>query len=188
MKDFAEVWKATEQVELIQVRPSEMELLYKHCFEFKNPQIVEIGSAHGASSIVLAEAVKQLSGHLTCIDSYPDNYYNQEKFGEYAYQAFKKNVLEKYPGIAFFKDSSVDARKFLTDSEVLDILFIDGMHSYEAVKIDCALYLPLLKSGGYVAFHDYNNVQFAGVKQAADEFTAGWETESEWDLIVRRKP
>jgi predicted O-methyltransferase YrrM len=36
----------------------------------------------------------------------------------------------------------------------LDFLFIDGDHSYEGVKMDFAMYSPLVRSGGLVAFHD----------------------------------
>lgn len=36
----------------------------------------------------------------------------------------------------------------------LDFLFIDGDHSYEGVRRDFELYSPLVREGGFVAFHD----------------------------------
>jgi predicted O-methyltransferase YrrM len=36
----------------------------------------------------------------------------------------------------------------------LDLLFIDGDHSYEGVRKDFEMYMPLVRSGGLVAFHD----------------------------------
>jgi predicted O-methyltransferase YrrM len=36
----------------------------------------------------------------------------------------------------------------------LDLLFIDGDHSYEGVRADFNLYSPLVRAGGIVAFHD----------------------------------
>jgi predicted O-methyltransferase YrrM len=36
----------------------------------------------------------------------------------------------------------------------LDLLFIDGDHSYEGVRMDFEMYMPLVRSGGLVAFHD----------------------------------
>lgn len=36
----------------------------------------------------------------------------------------------------------------------LDLLFIDGDHSYEGVKMDFEMYSPLVRKGGVVAFHD----------------------------------
>lgn len=38
--------------------------------------------------------------------------------------------------------------------EMLDILFIDGDHSYAGVKTDFLTYSPLVKKGGLVVFHD----------------------------------
>jgi predicted O-methyltransferase YrrM len=36
----------------------------------------------------------------------------------------------------------------------LDVLLIDGDHSYEGVRRDFELYAPLVRTGGIVAFHD----------------------------------
>ena len=36
----------------------------------------------------------------------------------------------------------------------LDLLFIDGDHSYEGVKADFESYGPLVRAGGLIAFHD----------------------------------
>lgn len=194
MKTIDELWKLLKNVELIQVHPSEMELLYKHCFEFKKPNIVEVGSAHGASSIILAEAAKELGGRLYCIDNFPEDYYGQEKFGSYGRKAFLKNVktyIDDGRQTLFYIDGTSgtfgEVTEIVQDAKI-DVLFIDGDHSYDGVKTDCLNLLPMLAPGGYVGFHDYNNPEFGGVKRAADEFTGNWETESEWDLIVRQKP
>jgi hypothetical protein len=40
----------------------------------------------------------------------------------------------------------------LTDQ--VDLLFIDGDHTYEGVKADYDLYGPLVRRGGVLAFHD----------------------------------
>jgi cephalosporin hydroxylase len=42
----------------------------------------------------------------------------------------------------------------LLDGKPIDLLFIDGDHSYEGVEKDFADYAPLVRSGGLVAFHD----------------------------------
>ena len=39
-------------------------------------------------------------------------------------------------------------------TQSLDVLFIDGDHSYEGVKSDFLMYAPLVRPGGIVAFHD----------------------------------
>jgi predicted O-methyltransferase YrrM len=51
----------------------------------------------------------------------------------------------------------------------VDILFIDGDHSYQAVINDFMLYEGLVKSGGYVIFDDYRDEGCPGTKEAVDE-------------------
>ncbi|MGH9467964.1 MAG: class I SAM-dependent methyltransferase, partial [Terriglobales bacterium] len=38
--------------------------------------------------------------------------------------------------------------------EPLDLVFIDGDHSYAGVKADYEMYSPMVRAGGVVAFHD----------------------------------
>ena len=47
--------------------------------------------------------------------------------------------------------SRVDA---LLAGKKVDLLFIDGDHSYEGVKKDFEMYSPLVADGGMIAFHD----------------------------------
>ena len=42
----------------------------------------------------------------------------------------------------------------LLGSDGLDILFVDGDHSYEGVKRDFEMYGPLVRNGGIIGFHD----------------------------------
>jgi predicted O-methyltransferase YrrM len=44
----------------------------------------------------------------------------------------------------------------LLGHELLDVLFIDGDHSYDGVRADFELYSPLVRSGGIVLLHDVN--------------------------------
>lgn len=61
---------------------------------------------------------------------------------------------------------------------LIDMLLIDGDHHYEVVHADIENWLPRIKKGGVVIFHDYaptahNLRQFPeleGVKRAADEW------------------
>lgn len=61
--------------------------------------------------------------------------------------------------IHLLRQDSHDIRTFhqvesILKGEHLDFLFIDGDHTYDGVKQDFALYSPLVRKGGIVAFHD----------------------------------
>ncbi len=49
----------------------------------------------------------------------------------------------------------------------IDLLFIDGAHTYEGVRGDIKNMVPHVVPGGVVIFHDYH---MEGVKRAVDEF------------------
>jgi hypothetical protein len=54
-----------------------------------------------------------------------------------------------------------------------DFVYIDADHSYEAVKKDIEIWLPLIKAGGMIGGHDYGfpdeAVRYGGVQEAVDE-------------------
>lgn len=58
--------------------------------------------------------------------------------------------------------------KEILGNEKASLLFIDGLHDYESIRKDIDAYLPLVKLGGLVAFHDYGN-SFPGVVRAVKE-------------------
>lgn len=67
-------------------------------------------------------------------------------------------------------------------NQKLDFIFIDGDHSYEGVKKDFEMYSPLLKKGGYIAFHDINLIDHPdkfkyGVSKFWNELNCGEKIE-----------
>jgi len=46
---------------------------------------------------------------------------------------------------------------------MIDMVFVDGDHSYEHCKSDAMAWLPHLKKGGIIAFHDYAENPWIGV-------------------------
>lgn len=56
----------------------------------------------------------------------------------------------------------------------VDLLFIDGDHSYEGCYGDLAAWTPHLTDGAAVLIHDYHSENWPAVKRAVDEFLAGW--------------
>eukprot|EP01036_Dinobryon_divergens_P031859 gene31859-41342_t len=62
---------------------------------------------------------------------------------------------------------SNDMKSHFTPSSI-DCVFIDGDHSYQAVRDDITNYSPIVKPGGYVIFDDYSRY-YEGVVRAVDE-------------------
>lgn len=50
--------------------------------------------------------------------------------------------------------STLDRVAEILAGRKLDLLFIDGDHTYDGVKSDYEMYAPLVRTGGIIAFHD----------------------------------
>ena len=53
-------------------------------------------------------------------------------------------------------------------TEPIDLLFIDGDHSYEGVKQDFTNYTKYVKSGGFILIDDYHKKYWPGIKKFVD--------------------
>lgn len=72
--------------------------------------------------------------------------------------------------------STLKEVKRLLGGQQVDLLFIDGDHTYEGVKMDWTMYSPLLRTGGLVVFHDVaGNYGDTQVKRFWDSIKTGYE-------------
>jgi len=89
-----------------------------------------------------------------------------------------KNLADVKQRIASFLDRVIILQGESTSvvNHVMDrslaLVYIDADHSYRGVMKDILAWLPKLKPGGVMAFHDYENTGY-GVKRAVTDFTAG---------------
>ena len=80
-----------------------------------------------------------------------------------------KKILSKWQNKIYFRlAKSDDASKMFRD-HYFDFIYIDGDHSYEAVKRDIELYYPKVKIGGVLGGHDFCG-SCPGVCKAVLEF------------------
>lgn len=72
----------------------------------------------------------------------------------------------------------------ILDGELLDLLYIDGDHSYDGVLKDFELYSPFVAEGGYIIFHDivdsdFHRKQECGVAKLWNEIKPGYKNTRE---------
>jgi len=67
-----------------------------------------------------------------------------------------KNILEKYKNIVFHKMSFDDFISIDSDN-LYDLIYIDGNHDYDSINRDINNFKYKVKTGGYIAGHDYNS-------------------------------
>ena len=116
-------------------------------------KVLEIGTFQGGTLCILA----RLSAPRATIISVdlPGGEFGggHSKLRSLLYHTFGKSFQSMHLIRGDSHSEEVAARvRDMTQS--LDVLFIDGDHTYEGVKRDFRSYSPLVRTGGIVAFHD----------------------------------
>jgi hypothetical protein len=119
--------------------------------------VVELGVHTGTSYFAFCQAVDRLNLETVCYGI--DTWKGDEHAGFYSEEIYSK--VAGYNASRYSKFSTLirstfnDAKNYFIDRAV-DLLHIDGAHTYEAVKEDFESWLPKLSSRAIVIFHDIN--------------------------------
>ncbi len=71
--------------------------------------------------------------------------------------------------------STLEETKRLLGGQPIDLLFIDGDHTFDGVKKDWEMYAPLVRMGGLIVFHDVaGNYKETRVKAFWDTIKTGY--------------
>jgi len=87
-------------------------------------------------------------------------------------QGLVDQAVNQNPRFTLIKKMSDEAAKSF-EPESIDLVFIDGNHSYKYVLSDIEHWEPIVRKGGIVAGHDYVDNprnKYYGVKLAADKY------------------
>jgi predicted O-methyltransferase YrrM len=118
--------------------------------------IVEIGSWKGKSTIWLGRGSKEGNGVMIhAVDphiGFPDV---EEVYGKiWTFEEFKNNIAKAAVDdvvIPIIKTSEDAAKDF---GWPVELIFIDGVHLYDYVKLDFELWFPKVVESGVMVFHD----------------------------------
>jgi predicted O-methyltransferase YrrM len=115
-------------------------------------RVLEIGTHIGGTLYLLAWA-SEADARILSVDVQ-----SYERRRRRLYRSFARShqVVDVLEADSHLTSTRETVAQFF-DAEPLDVLFIDGDHSYEGVRRDYELYAPLLRPGGIVAFHDIVN-------------------------------
>jgi len=147
-------------------------------FAQENPSlgvIVEIGSAWGKSTIVLAEASRRIDeGKVYAVDPHTGGigYLKQRGVDKIdSFPVFKEN-LEKFNVsdlVIPIIETSEQAAKLWDSSLQIRMLYVDGLHTSEAVEVDINSWLPFVAPRGLIIFDDYFQPSIPLYKAKIDE-------------------
>lgn len=119
-------------------------------------RLVELGSQYGCSLFTFCQAVRdfKLNTEINAVDMWSGDI-GAEMSGEEVYALVQKTAATYYPevNLHLFQMRFDQALPEFAD-ESIDILHIDGGHTFEDVERDFTTWLPKLKENGIVLFHD----------------------------------
>jgi predicted O-methyltransferase YrrM len=181
------------KIEAMQLR-DEIESFMTFVEKEQPESVLEIGTARGGTFYIW-------SRYLDSVDKIISLDLPESRFGK-KYDGQMTDVFREFSTskeMHFIRHNSHQESTYGEVSEIvddgIDLLFIDGDHTYEGVKRDFEMYSKLVSEGGFIAFHDI--VPHADSKKQARKMirrdgieeryvTAGdssWNVAQFWDEI-----
>ena len=120
------------------------------------PQLtVELGTFSGLSFFTFCQAIKEneIDGACYAVDTWEGEEHTG-KYDDTIYNQGNEHARREYAGFAYLmRMLFADALKHF-ENDTIDLLHIDGLHTYDAVKEDFTTWYPKVKPGGVILFHD----------------------------------
>tara|TARA_B100001996_G_scaffold102329_1_gene76818 strand:+ start:905 stop:1510 length:606 start_codon:yes stop_codon:yes gene_type:complete len=155
---------------------AEGKALYLYCKEYcVEGAAVEIGSYCGKSACYLGQACKENNSYLYSVDHHrgsEEQQFGQEYFDEEIYDHKKErvNTLPLFLENITIHNLEESIKPLVMDSESaskvveedIDMVFIDGSHTFESARNDYRCWKEKIKKGGILAIHDIYDSELEG--------------------------
>lgn len=165
--DFnAKATKATDKVEFamsysyltFNIKPvqntQEINELLNELRRLRPKNILEIGTYKGGTLYMFATASDTIKKSISIGLPATQSHEKCRAYRDKLLSTFTKNGQTYLLSEDSHSEATVERVREILGAEKLDFVFIDGEHSYESVEKDFHMYLPLVREGGIMAFHD----------------------------------
>ncbi|MBL4820304.1 MAG: class I SAM-dependent methyltransferase [Gammaproteobacteria bacterium] len=117
--------------------------------------VVELGTYSGLSFFTFCQSMieNDVEGIAYAIDTWEGDEHTGN-YGDSIFRQVDDHARDYYRGISYLLRMRFSEAANQFDKESIDLLHIDGLHTYDAVREDFETWYPKVKPGGIVLFHD----------------------------------
>lgn len=132
----------------------EIETLYNRVKDINPKVICEVGTYRGGTLYLWCKIANENAEIFSLdLEGGLDNAFSKNRRKLYSKFIKSSQKLSFIVGDSHSKETALILDKKLAGKQI-DFLFIDGDHSYKGAKQDFENYLPFVRKGGIIAFHD----------------------------------
>jgi len=117
--------------------------------------LVELGTHYGESYFGFCQSIAETGCLCSCyaVDTWRGDSHSLA-YGEEVYSNVRQYNFERYASFSYLLRTTFDEAITWFRNESIDLLHIDGLHTYEAVKHDFDSWYPKVAPGGIILLHD----------------------------------